>query len=1575
MKQNLTHFLLAAMMAVLGLCTTVSAADVKTIYAMSDNGNYGKGIYTLDLGDTISNIQLLKSLSYEGVSGGLMVGDTYYYLEYQQVYNGYKVLGLYAYDMESQTLKRIADYGEEQNGTIASCFSYDYQSSTMYGLNTFNGGTAITKIDLTRGIITNAGTLTYDALCQAAQTNGNEHMHVMTSTYDGDFYGISYWGALYKINPHTAECQYIGTLDYNPGQAFMYTGDCLFYDNDTDQLYLRYTTYNWTTREWLYEILKIDKKTAHVTRFATVPEQSSFNAITVPFTVAEASAPAKVQNLKLTRGAAGQLTATLDWDNPSKTYGRGGTLEDLDYVLIYRDGVLVDSIANPAIGGHQSWTDDNIAERGYYTYKLVCGNDMGRGDRASVGSYIGNGNPLGVTNLTVERDGDGAMIKWTAPTEGKLNSYIDTSSLNYDVVRFGQGDATGTKVASAIKENEYTDNAIQKMDKYTYALIAHTATAVSDTVKAEAQVLGPAFTVPTTFAFDSVNDFYLWTTIDANGNSFTWDWTQGYYGSMQGVTCYYCYDQYPAADWLISPRVKLEAGKRYKLTFDALSGSKKIPEVLAVSLGQGVTIADQDSINQFDIVADGTVSLRTNLPQVSSTGDYNFGFLYRSNVANYKLTIGNIQIAEDHEGYIEGYITCGEKPVADATVIAGAGQFTATTDATGHYRIDYVPQGETTIQVIALGYEDASQTASVTEYETTQCNISLTALPTYSVSGKAVDCVGDAVCGAAVTLSGYDNRETTTDQEGHFTFTDVYKSDNYSVSISKNKLLDATKNFAVSDSDIDLGNITLQDNHKPAGKVSVATSDTKATVEWKAPANDAVVQRIDDGTLTTAVGINGATSNTMFGVVKREAQSVSGVQFYIDGTSSVTHYSVQLNIFDLDDDGNPTSTLLYQNSYVPATDGQWNSYTLPAPVDAPRGYYLALSYYDYLLVGIDGDGDADKYPFVEYVNCFTPDYTTGNFLYLDDQSNEAFHHNFLIRPIAAPFTVPEDSTEFTAKAPALRFKRDIVGESIELQQKDYADHAPSLSENAPMKTPQSRQRYNVYRMKSSDIADESKWTLLSEKQQSRSYDDSTWPQLEQGVYAYAVKAVYTGGAMATASVSDTIGNKMLTQATFHITTNTPDNEALGAKVTMINSGGLHVSSGTADASGDVVIDNVWKGAYDVTVSLDGFKPYTATLDLSSDDAYSFSLALDEDRITPFNLIIDDEDCRDNERKFIWNYPDLFEDDFESHDDFAINSPGSIGWQYIDGDGATTGAIYNYTWDGICEPMAYMVFNASATEPSCYDDIYALRPYSGNKCLTDWAAYLVPNDDWIITPKLHFTKDFKFSFYAASYDYYYTESFEVLYSTTDANPESFIAVQDSTTAPGYWMPYSYDIPKEAKYVAIHCISNQMRIFRIDDIRFGLPEAMTSPYYAPHRTNKSMHSPSKTGLYEVYLDGKLVAQQDGTEYTFTGLTHGQHTAGVVASYTSGKTEMSTIDFSVDLTGITTTASNALKATISGNKLTVSGLYDSIALFTADGKQCPLRQISADSYDVSSVPSGVCIVNISQKGKVTTVKAIKH
>lgn len=192
----------------------------------------------------------------------------------------------------------------------------------------------------------------------------------------------------------------------------------------------------------------------------------------------------------------------------------------------------------------------------------------------------------------------------------------------------------------------------------------------------------------------------------------------------------------------------------------------------------------------------------------------------------------------------------------------------------------------------------------------------------------------------------------------------------------------------------------------------------------------------------------------------------------------------------------------------------------------------------------------------------------------------------------------------------------------------------------------------------------------------------------------------------------------------------------------------------------------------------------------------------------------------------WTSPepvDGFLEDFEGHNDFAINSPGSIGWTYIDADNKPT-----YTWQACTFPtqgqkMAYVVMNPWQTVPAVNDNPN-YKPHSGQKMLVDFCAVDAQNNDYIISPRLNFDADFQISFWARSYktgENYNAERIRVGYSTTGTKPSDFTFVNESpyVELPDEWTLVAYDIPKDARYVTINCVSDDAFMLLIDDIFVG------------------------------------------------------------------------------------------------------------------------------------------------------------
>lgn len=220
------------------------------------------------------------------------------------------------------------------------------------------------------------------------------------------------------------------------------------------------------------------------------------------------------------------------------------------------------------------------------------------------------------------------------------------------------------------------------------------------------------------------------------------------------------------------------------------------------------------------------------------------------------------------------------------------------------------------------------------------------------------------------------------------------------------------------------------------------------------------------------------------------------------------------------------------------------------------------------------------------------------------------------------------------------------------------------------------------------------------------------------------------------------------------------------------------------------------------------------------------------------------------------------DNFEGHTYGTINSPGTVGWTYIDGDGASTGTFSGVEYTNEGSAMAYIVLDAAQMGGSSI-----VTAHSGDKYIGDAYSYTsggwgsqtaVQNNDWIISPELNYSEPFTFSFWARSYSSSYSsEQFYAAYSTTGTDQSNFTNLNSSaTTTTTTWTQYTYTVPANAKYVAIHCVSNDQYIFCVDDIEI---------------TGRAIDGP----VCNIYRNGELIAERvAGGSYTDNNLPEGTY-----------------------------------------------------------------------------------------------------
>ena len=146
--------------------------------------------------------------------------------------------------------------------------------------------------------------------------------------------------------------------------------------------------------------------------------------------------------------------------------------------------------------------------------------------------------------------------------------------------------------------------------------------------------------VPYANALNSADLFADFGVIDSNKDGSTWSYDSSY------GTIYKWNSSNNGDDWLISPAIKLEAGKKYHFAIDAKAAGANFPEKFEVKLGTEAKASalTQSVISEVTVSSTEFATYENENISVAETGYYHFGIHATSDADQLRLTVANFLV-------------------------------------------------------------------------------------------------------------------------------------------------------------------------------------------------------------------------------------------------------------------------------------------------------------------------------------------------------------------------------------------------------------------------------------------------------------------------------------------------------------------------------------------------------------------------------------------------------------------------------------------------------------------------------------------------------------------------------------------------------------------------------------------------------------------------------------------------------------------------------------------------------------------------------------------------------------------
>lgn len=584
----------------------------------------GYGLYSMWMDDLANAEPVFRydtSDSNTGAYCGAVVDDTWYGVNYVYSMSGPPSPGGFVgINIKSGKQTYIGEWAAaDDNGMRFQDMTYDYSTKTMYATG-FNGGvSSLYTFDLTTGKPSKVADFT-------VEDNGRMKpatLGTLACDLNGNLYGISSGnGVLYSVDKATGVLAKV----FESGLTQMPSNQSMEFDRTTGLLYWASCTYSKDEAEntWLV-VFDLKNNKMYCDENSRMGTGACCVGLYIPFVEAGPKAAAAPSDFTAAAEAGGVKKAVLAWVTPAVTFDGRNFLSSIPELTVTRNGEVIKTYTSVEKGVRMSLTDENVPADGLYKYAVYVTTEVGEGEHAVAYAYVGADSPGAVSGLrTAPEPGCAAVaLRWDAPSCSGNGGWFDPESVRYRVTRYPDK----AVVAEDLSKPECTDGTMRRLARYSYGVTAYNQMGESESTLGDYVIAGPAKNLPLTETMYDLDAFRnTWTQVDGNNDLYTWVIMSGldaYQFGKSVVSLEYIINPTytpptitdDADEWVITPPINFEAGKKYRIEFQTRNITT---ETLEVHTGVSNSVEDMVKCGDLTLEAtpeniDGTVDLVTNV--------------------------------------------------------------------------------------------------------------------------------------------------------------------------------------------------------------------------------------------------------------------------------------------------------------------------------------------------------------------------------------------------------------------------------------------------------------------------------------------------------------------------------------------------------------------------------------------------------------------------------------------------------------------------------------------------------------------------------------------------------------------------------------------------------------------------------------------------------------------------------------------------------------------------------------------------------------------------------------------------